>query len=402
MKSSLPKVLHPVAGVPMIEIVLDAAREAGIKDIIVVAGDNYSKLKPHLGIAEVVIQKKPLGSGDAVNQVRNKLKSFKGDLIILYGDAPLVRPSTIKHLLSRHESSGALATLLSCRLRDPSGYGRIIRNDDDTVVKIVEEQDANIYQKVIDEVNSGTAIFKAVDLFDALKNIKPNNQKKEYYLTDVIEILARKGTVESISSALPEEIIGINTRYDLSQAQAVARERLLKNFMLSGVTIIDPLSTYIEYEVNIKPDTIIYPNTIIERGVKIGAGCKIGPFARLRKGAIIRNKAQVGNFCEIVRSTIGEDSRVKHHSYIGDAIIGKKVNVGAGTITANYDGKKKHKTIIKDNALIGSGTTLIAPLVIGRSSVTGANSVITKNTKVPDNSVICGVPAKIKNKGKKK
>ena len=256
--------------------------------------------------------------------------------------------------------------------------------------------DASIYEKVIEEANVGVYCFDKVLLFETLEKIRPDNRKKEYYLTDTIELLSKSNAlIDSVSTDDPEEFLGVNTRNDLIQAEQVIRRRILNNIMQQGVTIIDPLNTYIEGDVDIKDDTVIYPYTFIENGVKIGKSCTIGPFARLRTGSIVDDEVSIGNFVEIVRSRIGSLTKIRHQSYIGDTIIGKNVNIGAGTIVANYDGKHKNKTIIEDNAFIGTGTILIAPVKVGKGAVTGAGSVVTKNHDVPAGKTVVGVPARI-------
>jgi bifunctional UDP-N-acetylglucosamine pyrophosphorylase / glucosamine-1-phosphate N-acetyltransferase len=275
----------------------------------------------------------------------------------------------------------------------------VVRSSGGKIKKMVEELDASIYEKVIEEINVGVYCFNKRALFYGLEKVKPNNKKEEYYLTDTIEVLTKSNmTVESVTTDNNEEFLGVNTRAELAKAESVMRKRISDKIMDSGVTIIDPANTYIASGTKIGKDTIIYPYTFIENDVKIGANCSIGPFARLRPGTIVEDNVGIGNFAETVRSSIGQGTKVRHQCYIGDTVIGKNVNIGAGTIVANYDGKEKHKTVIEDNAFIGTGTILIAPVKIGKGAVTGAGSVVTRNKNVPAGKTVIGIPARLLNK----
>jgi len=397
MKSDVPKVLHKILGRPIISYVLDAVGDAGISKTVTVAGFGIDRLKELLGEeTKVVIQRKLLGSGDAVKTAKRVLGKHPGDILVICGDTPLIKPRTIKDIIERHKAAGASATLLTVRLKDPAGYGRIIRSNAGKIVKIMEEEDAHSYGEVVNEINVGTYCFKAKDLFEALSGIRPNNRKKEFFLTDVIEILGKKGLpVEAVSAKDASEMIGINTRKDLAVATATVKSRILNELMDAGVTIEDPLSTVIYPGAKIGRDTVIYANTYIESDVEIGASCLIGPFTRLRKGVRIGNRVEVGNFVELVRTEVGDDTKVKHHTYLGDTKLGKSANIGAGVITANYDGKNKNRTIIEDGAFIGVGARLIAPLSIGKGAVVGAGAVVPKNHDVPKGATVLGVPARI-------
>ncbi len=316
---------------------------------------------------------------------------------------PLLTPETLRRIIQRHLSTRSDCTLLTSHLKNPTSYGRVVRSGNDKVAKIIEEADASIYEKVIEEINVGVYCFNKSLLFGAIEKIKPNNRKKEYYLTDIIEILAKSNAlIDSVSTDDPEEFLGVNTRSDLIHAGQVVRRRILNSIMQKGVSVVDPSNTYIEEGAEIQQDTVIYPYTFIENGVKIGPNCSIGPFARLRSGTIIDKDVSVGNFVEIVRSNIQRGTKINHKCYIGDTTIGKSVNIGAGTIVANYDGKRKHRTVIEDNAFIGTGTILIAPVRIGKSAITGAGSVVTKNSNVPAGKTVVGVPAKILKKSKRR
>ena len=401
MKSSLPKVLHKISGKTMIEYLLDLIKPFGFKPSIVVTGYKGEEVAKFVKGATLINQTKMLGSADAVIRTEAVLGKFGGDIVILYSDTPLIKEDTIAHLMVRHKETDAVCTLLSAKLKNPTGYGRILRDDEDKIVRIVEEDEASLYDKVIDEINVGAYCFKAKDLFETLKEVKPNNRKNEYYLTDVIAVLRKRGLkVESLTTDNEEEAMGINSKEELAKAERTICDRAIKKLLAKGVTIIDPFNTYISIDCKIEKDTVIKPYTVIEGDVKIGSNCVIGPFATIRGGTNLSNNVEIGNFVELTRSTVGRNTRIKHHSYIGDSIIGKDVNIGAGTITANYDGKNKNKTIIKDGAFIGSGTIFVAPITIGKRAITGAGSVLTKNTKVPDDSLLVGIPARILRKKK--
>ena len=399
MKSALPKVLQKVSGKPMLEYMLGLLQQLEVKRCVVVLGHQAQMVKEFLkGGTKVktVRQKKLLGSADALWQAKSSFVNFKGHLLVVYGDTPLVSYPSLKKLLQWHRSSGATCSILTAISKNPTGFGRIVRGEDNRVDRIVEEQDADTYEKAIGEINVNAYCFKARELFSALKEVKPNNTKQEYYLTDIIEILIkRKAKVETILAQDENEAFGVNSRRDLIRANAIINRRNIEELISSGVTVIDPATTYIYTDVKIGRDSVIHPHTIIEGGVKIGRECQIGPFARLRSGCVLEDEVEIGNFVEVVRSKVGLGSKIKHHSYIGDATVGKAVNIGAGTITANYDGQKKNRTIIGDGAFIGVGTILIAPLKIGKRAVTGAGSVVTKDKNVPAGATVVGVPAKI-------
>jgi bifunctional UDP-N-acetylglucosamine pyrophosphorylase/glucosamine-1-phosphate N-acetyltransferase len=396
MKSSTPKVLHEILGKPMILYVHEALRKAGIKDIITVAGHGSHLIRESVAGTKIVIQKRLLGSGDAVNTAARALAKFSGDVVVICGDTPLIRGTTIKALVGKHKSSGASLTLLTAKLRNPVGYGRIVRDGRGAVAKIVEEENADIYEKAIEEVNVGTYCFRARDLFGAMGGVKADAKKKELFLTDTISILRASGkAIETVTMDDPSEMIGINSRKSLAEATATMRARIMDGIMALGVTIEDPLSTTIYDGVKIGRDSVIHPNTYIQADVEIGRRCSIGPFARIRPDVVIEDDAEIGNFVELVRTRIGRSSKVKHHTYLGDTTVGRGVNVGAGTITANYDGKNKNKTAIGDGAFIGVGAILIAPVRIGKGAVVGAGCVVPKRHDVPDGATVVGVPARI-------
>ena len=395
MRSPLPKALHPVCGRPMTELLIRRAKEVGSKKTLVIAGYQIGRVREALGaVAQVIEQKKQLGSGHAVQQSARALSNFKGSVLVLYCDTPLITTATLKRLLENHRAHQTDCTLLSVDSPAPAGYGRIKRNGSGLVERIVEDINTSLEEKNIREINVGCYVFNAKKLYSALKRVQKNPQKKEYYLTDVIEILSREGRVEAVKTEDQEEVLGVNTRVDLSRIQEIVQRRLLEGWMERGVGIRDPKSTFIDSDVKIGQDTLLLPHTVIEAGSQIGDRCVIGPFARIRGASSIGSESVIGNFVEIVRSKIGRGTQVKHLSYLGDAEVGDFVNVGAGTITANYDGKNKHKTVIRDHAQIGSGTVLVAPVTVGRAAKTGAGSVVTKGTRIKDKQIFVGVPAR--------
>lgn len=397
MHSSFSKVLHKIYGKSMLEYVLGDLRAIGITGGAVVI-NNQNGISKKINLPKgfkFVFQKKLLGTGDALKQAEKALVNFKGHILVLYGDTPLVTKETLNKLIQKHKASNAGCTLLTTTMKHPSGYGRIVRDDKNDIIRIVEDADASLYEKMIEEVNVGVYCFRAADVFRALSHLKPKGHKREYYLTEVVELLARhKATVEYIHTDDVNEALGVNSRMDLARAQALAKNKILTRLMQEGVGIIDPSTTHIYNDVKIDQDTVIYPFTVIESNVKIGKRCRIGPFARIRPDTVIEDEVEVGNYVEMVRCRVGSGSVIKHRCYLGDADIGRHVNIGAGTITANYDGKKKYKTTIGDKSFIGSGTILVAPVSVGRHATTGAGSVVLKNTKIPPGSVLAGVPAR--------
>lgn len=400
MKSDIPKVMHRILGKPILCHILDAVRDAGLRRIITVTGYGSEYLDKAIERTKVVVQRKLLGSADAVNTARKALGRYSGDILIICGDTPLISAATIKKVIDKHRDSGASLTLLTSEVKDPRGYGRIVRDDGGRIAKIVEETETDIYEEVINEINVGTYCCRAEDLFEALASVRPANKKKEYFLTDAVEILRRKGRkIESAPLEDPDEMIGINTRSDLAKATTILKNKILEEVMAEGVTVEDPSSTTIYPGVTIGPETIIHPDTVIESDVEIGRGCRIGPFARLRQDVRIGDSVEIGNFVELVRTKVGDGTKIKHHAYLGDAAVGRLVNVGAGAITANFDGKKKNVTIIEDGAFIGVGAVLIAPVKIGKLAVIGAGCVVPKNRNVPKGATVVGVPARIMKRG---
>ena len=397
MKSELPKVLHPICGRPMVAYALHLAAAAGVKQPIVVIGHGAEAVKAVLPKeVKVVVQSKQQGTGDAVLAIKRSLGGLGGDLLILYADTPLLRRTTVQHLIESHRKNNATCTLLTTHLADPSGYGRIVREPAGQIIGVLEESEANASQRAIREINVGPLICKTQALFDALAVVKPTGSKQELFLTHVIAHLARQegAKIHSIRVEETSEALGINSRAELARAIAIVRERLTETHLRNGVTIEDPQSTYIEQGVTIGVDTIIRPFTVIETGVAIGRRCRVGPFARLRSGVAIGDGARIGNFAELVRTKVGSDVRINHVSYLGDATVEEGANIGAGTITANYDSTAKHPTRIGKKAFIGCDTILIAPVSVGPGAVTGAGSVLTRTHDVPANTLVMGVPAR--------
>lgn len=427
MKSRRPKILHEVLGVPMFLHVVRTLEVLGAEEIyVVVSPHENDAVKNILGNrARLVMQMEQQGTGHALLQTEKILGEFKGELLVLYGDTPLVTPELLQNLLNHHRKEEAQSTVLTSELSNPTGYGRIIRKRSQ-FLRIVEERDANEAEKKITEVNAGMYCLESPLIFRFLPQVSDNNAQNECYLPPVLEYLVNHGyKVATHLTKEPELILGVNNRKELALVTQHMAVRIRNYHMTQGVTILDPATTFIELDVVIGEDTIIYPNTTLEKGTRIGRDCRIGPssrlintvieegasiqfsvangafigpgttvgpYAHLRPGSVLSENVKVGNFVEIKKSTIGKGSKVPHLSYVGDASIGGDVNIGAGTITCNYDGKGKHQTIIEDNAFIGSNSSLVAPVKIGSGAITGAGSVVTKD--VESNAIVVGVPAK--------
>ena len=429
MRSKHQKVLHLLCGKPIIQYVLEAAARVRTDRAVVVTGPLQEEFIKVLGNScDYAVQREPRGSGDALKSAAGMLKNFKGTLLVLSGDVPGITPSTLRKLIRLHDKSGAAATVLSANIEDPSGYGRIIRDASGNVTMIKEDRDLRPSERNITEINTGIYCFKSPGIFEVLGRIKTDNRQGEYYITDSIGIICSSGGSARCCVVQDyTECEGINDRAHLAYHEQKIYAAKNRELMKNGVRIIDPASCYIEPRVSVGRDTVILPGTFLRGRTKIGEDCeigpgvmaenavignsvkviysvildsriddfvKIGPYAQIRPETVIRAGAKVGNFVEIKKSVIGKGSKVPHLSYIGDATLGEKVNIGAGTITANYDGVRKSRTIVRDNVFIGSGTTLVAPVTIGKGAVTGAGSVVTKNRDVPPNAVVVGVPAK--------
>lgn len=427
MKSDLPKVLHPLCGKPMLWHVLEALKEVTTEPPVVVVGHGAEAVTRYLGeSARTVLQEPQLGTGHAAMQAESLLKGNTDLVIVTYADMPLLRGETFKQLVETQRLNPGPLSLLTVRAEDPRGFGRIVRKPDGTVEAIVEEYVATPEQKLIKELNVGAYCFNAEWLWDALKRIEKNPKKGEYYLTDVVEIAVKDNLpVQAVVHDDIIETIGINTRVHLSEAEAAMRQRINRAHMLNGASMMDPASTYIEAGVQIGRDTTLLPNTYIHgrtvigernvigpntiiRDTTIGNGCRIlasvmegavleddvdmGPFARLRKGAHLKSRVHMGNFGEVKDSVLREGVKMGHFSYIGNADVGANTNIGAGTITCNYDGEKKHPTTIGEDVFIGSDTMLVAPLTLGDGARTGAGAVVTKN--VAEDTLVVGMPAR--------
>jgi bifunctional UDP-N-acetylglucosamine pyrophosphorylase/glucosamine-1-phosphate N-acetyltransferase len=397
MKSDRAKVLHEILGLAVLEYVLANLRQAGVDDIVIVVGYQADEVKARVQGASCrfALQSEQKGTGHALAAAEEALRGFAGDLLVVPGDAPLVGTETLKRMVGEHRAAGRAATVLSACLDDPTGYGRILRDaPGGKFIRIVEEKDASPDQRNIPESNSGAYVFKAPDVFVALRELTPDNRQAELYLTDVLGMWAgRRKAVDSCRSQNPTEIYGINSRRDLVAATNFLRWKILEGHMDGGVTVVDPSTTYIEGDVTIGTDTVIHPFSVIRRGVVIGSHCEVGPFTHLRPGTTLEDGSEIGNYVEVKKSRIGRHSKAKHLTYLGDATLGADVNIGAGTITANYDGVRKHATIIEDGAQTGSNTVLVAPVRLGRGAKTGAGAVVAKQD-VPAGAVVVGVPAR--------
>lgn len=419
MKSKLYKVLHPVGGKPMVGHVLDTVKEAASERTVVVVGHGSEMVKSYLGeTAEFVLQEQQLGTGHAVQQAEKLLGSEDGETIVICGDTPLVQASTLRAMLELHENSGAAATIMSALFENPAGYGRIIRGKDGTVQRIVEHKDCTPEEAKVQEINTGTYCFDNRKLFAALSKVTNQNAQGEYYLTDVIGLLKEAGEiVQGYCTEDTAEAIGVNDRVALAEAERFMRERINRKHLLNGVTLIDPASTYIEASVQIGSDTVIYPgtvirgttvigedcvigpsadltNTVVHNGASIkysvsvdaviGEGSSVGPYANLRPGSKLGRDCKVGDFVELKNATLDDGSKVSHLSYVGDAKVGKDVNIGCGAITVNYDGFNKAVTEIGDGAFIGSNVNLIAPVKIGNGAYVVAGSTVTQDVPEGD------------------
>ena len=427
MKSDLPKVLHPIAGRPMIWHALEAIKRCTTEKPVVVVGHAAEAVTKYLGdSAKPVVQEPQLGTGHAVMQAEALLKGKTDLVVVCYTDMPLLRAESLQNLVETQKKNKGPISILTVVADDPRGFGRIVRKKDGTVERIVEEYVATAQQLQIKELNVGGYCFDANWLWDALQRIPKNSKKGEYYLTDAVELAAKEDLpVQAVVMDDLEETIGVNTRVHLAEVETEMRRRINREHMLNGVTFADPASTYIDVDVKIGRDTVLMPNTYlygktelgegnligpntIIRDSKVGHRCKVlvsvlegarleddvdmGPFARLRKGAHLGNHVHMGNFGEVKDSHLAEGVKLGHFSYIGNAQIGANTNIGAGTITCNFDGEHKHATEIGEDVFIGSDTMLVAPLKIGAGARTGAGSVVTKN--VPENTLVVGMPAR--------
>ena len=397
MRSYLPKVVHPVSGLPMVLLVIKALQKAGVERIMVAVGAGERQVRGILPPeVEIINQGKPRGTGHAVKCAGRKLTRYNGDVLVACGDMPLISPGTIKKLISKHRKEKSSVTVLTGLRDDPKGYGRIIRDDNGSIIQITEHGDGSGDIRKTREVNSGMYCFRKQDLSGVLPQLRRKNRQKEFYLTDTIALFAKRGKqIESYIARDVTEIMGINTRQDLAYANMVMNRRILDGHMTRGVSITDPGSTYIDIRARIGRDTVIHPFTVIDGQVNIGRCCQVGPFTHLRSQTVLKDRSEIGNFVEVKKSCVGAGTKAKHLTYLGDTTIGRKVNIGAGTITANYDGKHKHRTIIGDRVFIGSHTTLVAPVTVGRGALTGAGAVVLRNRNIPPGAVVVGMPARV-------
>lgn len=412
----------------MVAYVLDTLDGIGIGAPIVVVGHEGDQVRAALGgRARYAVQQEQLGTGHAVLQALPLLEGFGGTVLIVYGDVPFLRGETIEVLLAHHRAQRAAATVLTDLREDPSGYGRVVRDAAGNVRRIVEDTDATPDERQVREINAGTYAIEAGALREALRALRPANAQGEYYLTDVIGLLLEQGhTVAAVVAGDTRETMGINSRRELAQAETLMRQTILGRLMDDGVTVIDPASTYVHTGVRVGRDTVLYPGVHLEGATAIGEACaigpdarlvdaqighrvtivystvtkssvgddsRIGPYSHLRPGVRLGRFVEVGNYAEMKNATVGDHTKVHHMSYLGDATVGTGVNIGAGTITCNYDGRAKHATVIEDGAFIGSDTMLIAPVRVGREAVTGAGSVVKRD--VPPRAVAVGVPARV-------
>ncbi len=441
MKSRRPKVLHEVAGSSLLGHVVRTAAALAPQQVVAVVGHGADAVRdtflaqwaalnphPHLQPA-VVVQPERRGTAHALRLTEAVVAGTKRTLVVLSGDVPLLRADTLRRLLTTHIETGAAATVLSTTMANPTGYGRILRNTDGSFARIVEEHDATPDEKAITEINAGVYAFQVEGLFDVLARISNDNAQGEYYLPDALTLLRTDGhAVCVVHHPDSEEVRGINTRAELAAVAEAFRRRRVAELMAGGVTFLDPATAYVDPDVQIGLDTVVYPNVHLEGRTVIGENCRIytgarlvnaqlgddvtvrdyslvfdsrlddrtsvGPFAHVRLNTHLHEAAVIGNFVEVKQSSLGAETKAMHLSYLGDATLGERVNIGAGTITCNYDGKQKHRTVIEDGVKIGSDTLLVAPVRVGARAMTGAGAVVTED--VPPETLVVGVPAKVK------
>lgn len=419
MKSKYPKVVHKVCGKEMVNHIIDVSKKSGVRDIVAILGHESDTVKSRLPENTVIaMQTEQLGTGHAVIMAKAHIKD-EDTILVLCGDTPLIKEDTLKRLFNYHIENSYHATVLTTEVENPTGYGRIIRDKNLDLLKIVEQKDATEYEKLVKEINSGIYCFNGKSLRESLDLLDNNNAQGEYYLTDTIKIIREKGNkVGAFNGSTIEELMGVNSRVELSKAEEIMRRRINESHMVNGVTIIDTNSTYIEADVEIGNDTIIYPGVMLRGNTKIGSGCTIeinscitnsvvgdnskvmnstvidsvigenttvGPYAYLRPKSNLGNNVKIGDFVEVKNATIEDNSKASHLSYIGDAHVGKDVNIGCGVVFVNYDGKNKFKSVVKDGAFIGSNSNLVAPVTVEKKGYIATGSTITDD--VPEGSL---------------
>jgi bifunctional UDP-N-acetylglucosamine pyrophosphorylase/glucosamine-1-phosphate N-acetyltransferase len=421
MKSKLSKLLHPICGKPMILHVQESVAALSPKTSAIVVGHQRDQVMDALSEKKVdfVVQEKQLGTAHAALEFLKQYPKIDGVMLVLSGDTPLLQPATLRDLLTLHEQRQATISLLTTELPDPTGYGRVIRNNQGNIQRIVEEVDANSAEKAVREVNAAVYVFDIAKLRQLLPKVQTENKQHEYYLPDVVSLALRENWMVLPQKVSADEVMGINTKVELAEVSRLLRKRINQQWMLRGVTMMDPDSTYIDSSVQFGTDVVLYPNVYLEGSTLVGSevtiyqncritdayldsqcviyenssidsahletGVKVGPFARIRPDSYLQSGSRIGNFVELKKTFIGEGTKANHLSYLGDATIGKNVNIGAGTITCNYDGEKKHPTVIEDNVFIGSDTQLIAPVKIKKGAYVAAGSSITED--VPEDSL---------------
>lgn len=429
MKSATAKVLHDAAGRPLLAWPLAAAREAGAAEVIIVAGHQAEQVRrcfaAETGVA-IALQHEQLGTGHAVACALPSLHSRSGSVLILCGDTPLLTGATLQHLAAGHAASGAAITVLTARMPDPHGYGRIVRDDRGQVLRIVEQKDADAAEQAIDEVNSGIYCMDLAFLRSHIDRLGSDNAQNEYYLTDLVAMAVAEGLpCHGITAGDHREIMGVNDRVQLAEAAALLRERINRRLMLAGVTLIDPARTCIDADVSVGGDTVVWPGCVLRGATVIGSGCllesnvqvtdcrvgdrahlkngsilenatlaadvAVGPMAHLRPGTVLADRVKIGNFVETKKAVLGEGSKASHLTYLGDAEIGSDVNIGCGTITCNYDGVNKHRTVIGDRVFVGSDVQLVAPVTVGSGALIAAGTTVTRDVP-PDSLAIARTP----------
>jgi bifunctional UDP-N-acetylglucosamine pyrophosphorylase/glucosamine-1-phosphate N-acetyltransferase len=398
MKSAKAKVLHEVCGQPMIRYVVDAARGAGARTIIVVVGVGADQVRAELADepdVQFAVQTEQRGTGNAVKVCRPLLADYEGPALVLVGDAPLIRPEPLADLLKRQEAEHAACLLGTTELPDPTGFGRILRDTAGHFIRIIEQGDCDPDEARIREVNPSCYVFQLPLLWEALDRLRTNNVQHEEYLTDAPTLLLGMGQkVFALKVLEPDDILGVNTRQHLADVHKIMQRRIHQRLMDEGVTIVDPLNTYIDGRVEIGADSVVFPFSVLSGRVKVGRGCRIGPFAHLRDGTVLEDGVEIGAFVEVNRSHLQSGAMARHLVYVGDARVGTDVNIGAGAVTANFDGRRKAETRIGARASIGAGAILIAPVNVGEGAVVGAGSVVTKNRDIPPGQTVAGVPAR--------